>query len=61
MTLGVGDNVAKLAKTWADGVGTVNDPPEIVQGEAYHQFEVLELEGDQGSPEGFSVKLKLVK
>lgn len=61
MTLGIGNHVAKLAQHYDPATKETTIGPDVVAGEAYHEFEILELEGNQGAPEGFTVKLKLVK
>lgn len=63
MTLGIGNRVAKLAQVYdpEKRESSWPEPSQLVKGEAYHEFEVLEIEGSQGSPEGFVVKLKVVR
>lgn len=60
MTLGIGNHLAKLAEDWSTGTRVVKQR-EVVEGEAYHEFEILTIDGSQGDPGGFSVRLKLVE
>lgn len=64
MTLGTGDHIAKLKRVWngksGDESGMVLvEPIELVTGEAYHQFEVVSLYGNQGDT--FAAILKKVR
>ncbi len=63
MTLGIGNNIAKLKETWNAETkrSEVAAPPQVVENEAYHQFEIKALYGNQGDPGGFVAVLKLVK
>lgn len=64
MTLGVGNRVGKLVQGWDPETKAVTfpDPPELVkhENELYVEFEVLALDGDQGSPDGFQATLKKI-
>ena len=63
MTLGIGSHVAKLASHYDQETKqqVIDEPAAVVQGEAYHEFEIVDLVGNQGDPQGFVAKLKLVK
>lgn len=64
MTLSIGNRVGKLVQRWDPETKkeTFPDPPELVKhkDEAYVEFEVLGLTGDQGSPDGFQATLKKI-
>ena len=61
MTLGISDHVAKLKRTYNSETKETTFLPEVVEAEAYHEFEILALGNNQGAPEGFVAVLKLVK
>jgi len=61
MALGIGNHVAKIKQTYNPETKDTTFIPEVVEAEAYHEFEILGLTGDQGAPEGFTAILKLVK
>lgn len=61
MTLGAGDHVTKLARHYDADTKETTHGPDLTQGEAYHEFEVVESPNDQGNPDGFTAKLRLVK
>ena len=61
MTLGIGSHVAKLKQTYNSETQETAFIPEVVEAEAYHEFEVIAIHGDQGAPQGFAAILKLVK
>ncbi len=61
MTLGKGDHMAKIKRVYNPETQETTFVPEVVEGEAYHEFELLESPNGQGNPEGFTAQLKLVK